>query len=57
MHAFMAGRLGFLDIAAVIEDTLAELPAEPVHSFESLGEADARARGVAGELIDGRAAA
>ena len=57
VHAFMAGRLGFLDIAAVIEDTLAELPAEPVHSFESLGEADARARGVAGELIDGRAAA
>ena len=57
VHAFMAGRLGFLDIAAVIEDTLAEVPAEPVHSFESLGEADARARGVAAELIDGRAAA
>ena len=48
VHAFMAGRLGFLDIAAVIEDTLAELPAELVHSFESLGEADADARRIAG---------
>jgi 1-deoxy-D-xylulose-5-phosphate reductoisomerase len=57
VHAFMAGRLGFLDIAAVIEDTLAELPAELVHSFESLGEADADARRVAAELIDARAAA
>ena len=57
VHAFMAGRLGFLDIAAVIEDTLAELPTESVHSFESLGEADADARRVAAELIDARAAA
>ncbi len=57
VHAFMAGRLGFLDIAAVIEDTLAELPTESVHSFESLGGADADARRVAAELIDARAAA
>ncbi len=41
----------------MIEDTLAELPAESVHSFESLGEADADARRVAAELIDARAAA
>ncbi len=57
VYAFLAGRLGFLEIAAVIEDTLAELPAEPVHSFESLGDADARARAVAGELVAARAAA
>ncbi len=57
VHAFLAGRLRFLDIAAVIEETLSELPAERVHSFESLGEADANARRVAGELIDARAAA
>jgi 1-deoxy-D-xylulose-5-phosphate reductoisomerase len=57
VHAFMARRLSFLDIAAVIEDALSELPAEPVHSFESLGDADARARRVAAELIDERAAA
>jgi 1-deoxy-D-xylulose-5-phosphate reductoisomerase len=57
VHAFLAGRLRFLEIASVIEDTLAELPAEQVHSFEALGEADARARRVAGELVAARTAA
>ncbi len=57
VHAFLDGRLRFLEIASVIEDTLAELPAERVHSFESLGDADARARRVAGELVAERAAA
>jgi 1-deoxy-D-xylulose-5-phosphate reductoisomerase len=55
VHAFLAGRLRFLDIAAVIEDTLALLPAEPVHSFDSLGEADGEARRAAGELVAERA--
>jgi 1-deoxy-D-xylulose-5-phosphate reductoisomerase len=57
VHAFMAGRLRFLDIARVIEETLSELPAEQVHSFEGLGEADTRARSVAAELVAARAAA
>jgi 1-deoxy-D-xylulose-5-phosphate reductoisomerase len=56
VHAFLGGRLGFLDIAAVIEQALEQLPAAPVHSFESLGDADARARAVAGELVSARAA-
>jgi 1-deoxy-D-xylulose-5-phosphate reductoisomerase len=55
VHAFLGGRLGFLDIATVIEETLAELPPAPVHSFESLGEADAEARRVAGDLVAERA--
>ena len=55
MHAFLGGRLRFLDIAAVIEETLASCSAAPVHSFESLGEADAEARRVAGELVAERA--
>ena len=50
VHAFMSGRLRFLDIAAVIEETLERLPAQAVHSFESLGDADAEARRIAGEL-------
>ncbi len=50
VHAFLGGRLRFLDIAAVIEETLARQPAAGVHSFDSLGEADAGARRVAGEL-------
>jgi 1-deoxy-D-xylulose-5-phosphate reductoisomerase len=57
VHAFLAGRLRFLDIASVIEETLSELPGEQVHSFEMLGEADGRARRVAGELISERAPA
>jgi 1-deoxy-D-xylulose-5-phosphate reductoisomerase len=57
VHAFLGGRLGFLGIAAVIEETLARLPAGPVHSFESLAEADREARAVASELIASRAPA
>lgn len=54
VHAFLGGRLRFLEIAAVIEETLARLPAGPVHSFDALAEADARARGVATELVAAR---
>jgi 1-deoxy-D-xylulose-5-phosphate reductoisomerase len=56
VHAFLAGRLPFLDIAGVVEETLGQLPSQPVHSFEALGEADAEARRVAGELVADRAA-
>ncbi len=51
VHAFLAGRLRFLDIPAVIERTLSELPSEPVISFESLYEADRQARALAGESV------
>ena len=51
VHAFMEGRLRFLDIPAVIERTLAELPAQPVRAFESLYEADRQARERAGETV------
>jgi 1-deoxy-D-xylulose-5-phosphate reductoisomerase len=57
VHAFLADRLRFLDIAAVIEETLARLPSEPVHSFDSLTEADGQARRIAGGLVEERAAA
>ncbi|MGI8427754.1 MAG: 1-deoxy-D-xylulose-5-phosphate reductoisomerase [Solirubrobacteraceae bacterium] len=51
VHAFLAGRLRFLEIAAVIEDTLARLPASPVHSFAALADADGQARRAASELV------
>jgi 1-deoxy-D-xylulose-5-phosphate reductoisomerase len=51
VHAFMAGRLAFLGIPAVIEGTLERLPAEPVRAFDSLYEADRAAREVASELV------
>ncbi|MBV9534221.1 MAG: 1-deoxy-D-xylulose-5-phosphate reductoisomerase [Solirubrobacterales bacterium] len=57
VHAFLGGRLGFMGIAAVIEETLERLPAGPVHSFEALAEADATARELAGELVAARAPA
>jgi 1-deoxy-D-xylulose-5-phosphate reductoisomerase len=52
VHAFLAGRLRFLDIAAVIEETLGLLPAGRVHSFDSLASADAEARRVAAGLVE-----
>jgi len=55
VHAFLAGRLSFLGIPAVIEATLHRLPPEPVRAFESLYEADREARAVAAELIAVRA--
>jgi 1-deoxy-D-xylulose-5-phosphate reductoisomerase len=50
VHAFLTGRLPFMGIAAVIERTLERVDAGAVHSFDSLYEADAAARAVAGEL-------
>ncbi len=57
VHAFLEGRLRFLDIAAVIEDTLSQLPAGQVHSFDSLARADSEARRVAAELVSARGTA
>ncbi len=56
VHAFLGGRLRFADIAVVIEAALERLPGGRVHSFESLGEADGRARDVAAELVAERSA-
>jgi 1-deoxy-D-xylulose-5-phosphate reductoisomerase len=57
VHAFLAGRIRFTDIADVIEETLAELPGGRVHSFDSLASADGEARALAGELVAARAPA
>ena len=51
VHAFLLGRLAFLGIAQVIEETLAAMPSQPVHSFESLMDADVRARATASEVV------
>jgi 1-deoxy-D-xylulose-5-phosphate reductoisomerase len=55
VHAFLAGRLDFLGIPAVIETALERLPAGRVHSFDTLYAADADARRVAAEQIGVRA--
>jgi 1-deoxy-D-xylulose-5-phosphate reductoisomerase len=51
VHAFLNGRLDFLGIPVVIEETLERLPAAPVRAFDSLYEADREARAVAAELV------
>jgi 1-deoxy-D-xylulose-5-phosphate reductoisomerase len=51
VHAFLEGGLGFLDISAVIEETLSALAGEPLRDFESLYEADREARRLAGESV------
>ena len=51
VHSFLEGHLRFLEIPAVIERTLSELPAEPVRAFESLYDADRLAREVATRTV------
>ncbi|WP_422366735.1 1-deoxy-D-xylulose-5-phosphate reductoisomerase [Pelagibius sp.] len=54
--AFLAGRLGFVEIAEVVEQTLAEHPSEPLGGLDELAAADARARKTAARLLEQRAA-
>jgi 1-deoxy-D-xylulose-5-phosphate reductoisomerase len=56
VHAFLAGRLDFAGIPAVIEAALERLPAARVHSFDTLYAADAEARRLAADAIGVRAA-
>jgi 1-deoxy-D-xylulose-5-phosphate reductoisomerase len=51
VHAFLDGRLRFLNISQVIERTLDELGSQPVRAFESLYDADRQARALAGEVV------
>jgi len=57
VHAFLEGRLAFLDIATVIDETLAAAPVKQLHSFEVLTAADAHARELAAALVQERATA
>jgi len=50
VSSFLQGRIGFLSIPAVVEDTLAALPAAPASSLDALREADLRARDRATQL-------
>jgi 1-deoxy-D-xylulose-5-phosphate reductoisomerase len=42
--AFLDGRIGFLDIAAMVEDVLGRVDGAPARDLEELREADRRAR-------------
>jgi 1-deoxy-D-xylulose-5-phosphate reductoisomerase len=51
VSAFLQGRIGFLSIPALVERTLAALPARPAESLAALREADLRARQHAEAMI------
>ena len=50
VSSFLQGRIGFLSIPALVEETLAALPAAPAASLDALRDADARARDHAVQL-------
>ena len=53
--AFLAGRIGFLDITAIVADTLGRMPAAPMHSLEAIVAVDQAARSTAGSFTSVRA--
>jgi 1-deoxy-D-xylulose-5-phosphate reductoisomerase len=46
--AFLEGRIGFLDIAALVEDALGHVDGAPARNLDELREADRRARDLVG---------
>ena len=54
--AFIAGQAGFLDIDAIVAETLAMMPAGPVATVEEVMAVDADARATARALVAKRAA-
>ena len=57
VSAFLQRRVGFLSIPAIVEDTLAALPASPAVSLAALHDADAAARRHASRAVDDRSSA
>jgi 1-deoxy-D-xylulose-5-phosphate reductoisomerase len=51
VSAFLQGRIGFLSIAALVEDALAAITVEPAQSLAALADADVRARRHASHAI------
>jgi 1-deoxy-D-xylulose-5-phosphate reductoisomerase len=46
--AFLDGRIGFLDIAALVEEALGRVEGVPAHDLDELREADRHARELVG---------
>ncbi len=53
VHAFLGGRIGFLDVAAIVERTLERISSVNLDSLEDVYNLDSTARDVAAELIAG----
>jgi 1-deoxy-D-xylulose-5-phosphate reductoisomerase len=55
VHAFIDGRIGFLDIAATVEETLTALPVGKLDTLDDVYAVDREARTVASEMAARRA--
>jgi 1-deoxy-D-xylulose-5-phosphate reductoisomerase len=55
VHAFIEGRIGFLDIAATVEETLSAMPVGQLGSLDDVYHIDREARALAAELAASRA--
>jgi len=55
VRAFIEGRIGFLDIAAIVEETLVALPVGQLGSLDDVHHIDREARALAAELAARRA--
>ena len=51
VHAFLAGRIGFLDIAATVERTLERMPGGDLASLDDVYDLDRAAREIAADLL------
>ncbi len=51
---FLDGQIGFLDITAIVEETLEHVPAQRIASFDDFEELDAEARKFAQTLVKSR---
>lgn len=52
--SFLAGQIGFLDITSFVEETLAQVTAFPIASFDDFEQLDVEARRVAQTLVKSR---
>ena len=50
VHAFLEGRIGFLDIVSIVERTLERLDAASISCLDDVRQTDADARGLAADL-------
>jgi len=51
VYSFLGGKIGYLDMTAVVEDTLTAIPAQAMTSLEQLGAVDREARAVADRRV------
>jgi 1-deoxy-D-xylulose-5-phosphate reductoisomerase len=54
--AFLAGRIGFLDVAAIVEETLSAADTMPLASLDDVLSCDAQARRLAHACVEARTA-